>query len=72
MKMDLVLNNLQRLICHKTQATNQQPLTGYDIRSTFKWSSAGLTSELYFSLAWLSNQGKSTQSALLFIAGEEN
>ena len=22
-KMDLVLNNLQRLICHKTQPTNQ-------------------------------------------------
>ena len=24
MKMDLALNNLQRLICHKTQITNQQ------------------------------------------------
>ena len=23
MKMDLALNNLQRLICHKTQQTNQ-------------------------------------------------
>ena len=23
MKMDLALNNLQRLICHKTQPTNQ-------------------------------------------------
>ena len=23
--MDLALNNLQRLICHKTQTTNQQP-----------------------------------------------
>ena len=25
MKMDLALNNLQRLICHKTQTTHQQP-----------------------------------------------
>ena len=24
-KMDLALNNLQRLICHKTQTTNQSP-----------------------------------------------
>ena len=24
--MDLALNNLQRLICHKTQTTNQQTL----------------------------------------------
>ena len=23
--MDLALNNLQRLICHKIQTTNQQP-----------------------------------------------
>ena len=26
-KMDLALNNLQRLICHKTQQPNQRPLT---------------------------------------------
>ena len=26
-KMDLDLNNLQRLICHKTQTTNKQPNT---------------------------------------------
>ena len=25
--MDLALNNLQKLICHKTQPTNQQPLS---------------------------------------------
>ena len=25
-KMDLALNNLQRLICHKTQTINQQAL----------------------------------------------
>ena len=26
--MDLALNNLQRLICHKNQPTNQPPLAG--------------------------------------------
>ena len=25
-KMDLALNNLQRLICHKTQQTKQNPI----------------------------------------------
>ena len=30
--MDLALNNLQRLICHKTQTTNnQQPKCGLEI-----------------------------------------
>ena len=29
MKMDLALNNLQRLICHKTQQTNQTNLYIY-------------------------------------------
>ena len=29
-KMDLALNNLQRLICHKTQKT--KPITGVDMR----------------------------------------
>ena len=27
--MDLALNNQQRLICHKTQLTNQQPDADY-------------------------------------------
>ena len=26
--MDLVVNNLQRLICHKTQPTNQSKVSG--------------------------------------------
>ena len=29
--MDLALNNLQRLIWHKTQTTNQQLINGYNI-----------------------------------------
>ena len=35
--MDLVLNNLQRLICHKTQTTNQPSLykcPGYDTKQS--------------------------------------
>ena len=31
--MDLALNNLQRLICHKTQPTNQPNLPNLDILS---------------------------------------
>ena len=27
--MDLALNNLQKLICHKTQATNQLTILGF-------------------------------------------
>ena len=38
--MDLALNNLQRLICHKTQPTNQREpelikLIGYEMVSIF-------------------------------------
>ena len=32
--MDLVLNNLQRLICHKTQPTNQ-PIWGGGLQSAY-------------------------------------
>ena len=59
-KMDLVLNNLQRLICHKTQPINhhEQDVTQGQF---FKWTMAGLNSELSFSYnSWL------PQSALLF------
>ena len=30
-KMDLTLNNLQRLICHKTQPTNQQTVNTWRV-----------------------------------------
>ena len=35
-KMDLALNNLQRLICHKTQQTNQPSFIDYCINLTWK------------------------------------
>ena len=34
--MDLVLNNLQRWICHKTQTTNQ-PVYDYPQSSKYQW-----------------------------------
>ena len=35
--MDLALNNLQRLICHKTQSTNQPTAYGKEFRHIHKW-----------------------------------
>ena len=34
--MDLALNNLQRLICHKTQTTKQQPTKEVDLKWTLE------------------------------------
>ena len=39
-KMDLELNNLQRLICHKTQTTNQQGLNEVEFSITLSSSSS--------------------------------
>ena len=57
--MDLVLNNLQRLICHKTQKPTNQPLT-YHQSGRLRRSTVGLnkaTSRPWVSLE-LNNVGK--------------
>ena len=76
--MDLALNNLQRLICHKTnQPTNQIPHSGFELRfiftnpstragygtrSFFKRSLTGLNSE--FSLFYTSCLTKAEEPSL--------
>ena len=54
-KLDLALNNLQGLICHKTQLTKPTPLliSGCGTRLIFKQSKTGLNS--VFLLDWLPN-----------------
>ena len=52
-KLDLALNNLQRLICHKTQP-NQTVMGFMWHKVSFKTVIAGLNS--VFFLDWLSNQ----------------
>ena len=44
--MDLVLNNLQRLICHKTQQTTNQP----NLQSILKHEIGSVKSDLHCSL----------------------
>ena len=43
--MDLALNNLQRLICHKTQTTNQPTSL-----PSFLWSSSPINSFFFYRL----------------------
>ena len=38
MKMDLVLNNLQRLVCHKTQATSKLSAVLFDLENAYDTS----------------------------------
>ena len=47
-KMDLALDNQQRLICHKNQPTKQPSQAGCDIRSILSQSTTGFNSELSF------------------------
>ena len=66
LKMDLVSNNLQWLICHKTKPNKFMSQAECDIRLIFKWSTTGLNPKFSFSYTGCLMKAKQL-TALLFI-----
>ena len=59
--MDLALNNLQRLICHKTQPTNPSNMhnvNGSFVISTYLWALGAVRPSLRFLVGSKTKRGK--------------
>ena len=65
-KMDLALNNLQRLILF----TNPSARAGYDKMSIFKWSLTGLNSEFSFSWTFCLTKAEEISLSYYLLIGE--